>query len=1401
MKSQPKVQDFYPLSPMQSGLLFHSLYAPTSDAYFVQSVFELEGEINAAILKSAWQKVSDLHPILRTGFIWQDGDSPLQYVLESSAIHFHVEDWQNLTGQGHEERLKTFIQEDRKQGFDLGKAPLFRLVLIQYDLAKYYFVWSQHHILMDGWCLPIILRDVFTAYEDIRQKKEVHLRAPRAYRDYIAWLQKQDLEEAKLFWKEYLTPLEVPTRLSFHNIIEKNPAKDYDTYEISLSVEETEAIKKLAASNNLTLNSLIQGAVGTVLKVYTQQKNIVIGVTVSGRSIDLPGIEEMTGLFINTLPLIVTHTPGETNLSFLKKLQEQTQKLNDYTYIPLAQVQSWAHTDNNLFDVIFVFENYPLGEGTHSSDSSFIIKSVKSIEKTEYPLSITVQGGRQLHFILNYQTAHFNEEIIKRLFNHVRTVLQGFCKHTENSFPTSIQELSLLTPQEQHQLLVEWNSTKEIYQNTKTVCQLFEEQVEKTPHNTAVVYENEVLTYQQLNEKANQIAHYLREMKVRPDTLVAIAVERSLTMIVALLGILKAGGAYVPFDSSNPEERLQFMLHDSKASLIITDSNTISKIPAISTQVICLDEEWKYIKSLPADNLELSIVSHNLAYVIYTSGSTGMPKGVMIEHGNLTHYLQDAKKRYVLSPGASFLHSSIAFDMSITSVFLPLIVGDSIHVLSKDSQIDSFKKILLEDPDRFSFIKITPTHLKVLKNQLSSKIIQKQKGSLIIGGENLIKEDIDFWLNSTSDPHVFNEYGPTETTVGCCVFNLKNYSLRSGSIPIGKPINNTQIYILDTHLNPVPIGISGEIYIGGAGLSRGYLNRPDLTAERFIPNPFIQRDEDNQYLRLYHTGDLARYLPDGNIEFLGRMDDQVKIRGFRIELGEIEAALMRHGDVAQSVVIAREDEQEHKQLIAYVVPGDFTPTNAELIEFLSEKLPDYMIPSFFIFLDKVPLTLNGKLDRKSLPDLDFTLRQTSSMYVAPQTQLEQELSSIWSDILKIEKIGIHDNFFILGGHSLLATQVISRIRHNYTINISLKALFEHPTISALSKIVDVLREQNALSLIPPITAREKRDFIPLSFAQQRLWFLTKLLPNITLYNIPISFKLTGDLNTDALEKAFNTLINRHESLRTIFLESEGDPYQFILPALEFNLAQHSQDLTQVHNKEKDFIIEDLVKKEANFLFNLTTGPLMKIKLLILSKDEHILLITFHHIIFDGWSMGIFFKELCSFYNAYCTHQPSPFSSLPLQYADFAIWQRDWLQGDALKQQLSYWKQQLSNIPDLLELPTDKARPKELTYQGATHFHSLSKEVKEALNQLAQWNETTEDYPKEKTIHQLFEEQVKKTPHNVAVVYEDQELTYQQLNEKANQLAHLLQAQGVGPDTLVAIAVDRSLEMIIGIQVS
>jgi amino acid adenylation domain-containing protein len=1069
-------------------------------------------------------------------------------------------------------------------------------------------------------------------------------------------------------------------------------------------------------------------------------------------------------------------------------------------------------------------------------------------------------------------------------------------------------------------------------------------------------------------------------------------------MVVGLLGILKAGGAYVPLDPEYPKDRLSFMLADAQVSILLSQQQLVERLPEYQAQLICLDEVWSEILQNKQNNLIEVVKSTGLANVIYTSGSTGKPKGVMVEHSGLCNLAQAQIQAFGLSGDSRVLQfASFSFDACISEILMSWASGARLYLGTKDSIMPGMPLIERLKDDAITHVTLPPSALAVLPTEELPKL-----QTIIVAGEACSAELIKKW---SVGRNFFNAYGPTEASV--CATVAKCTPLDE-KITIGRPIANAQIYILDSQLQPVPIGVPGELHIGGAGVARGYLNRPELTQEKFIPNPFDKSKVKSQKSKLYKTGDLARYLPDSNIEYLNRIDNQVKIRGFRIELGEIEATLSQHSDVQTSVVIVREDIPGNKRLVAYIVPQpQVTPTISVLRSFLKEKLPEYMVPSAIVILESLPLTPNGKIDRRALPEPNSELRDK---YVAPRTPIEEILALIWQEVLKVELVGRHDNFFELGGHSLLGTQFISRVRSRLKVEIPLRSLFAAPTIAELAALIQQLQQDIELSA-PPILRRVENAEIPLSYAQQRLWFLDQLESNGALYNISIGLRLVGNLNFPALEQSLKELIDRHEALRTNFVTVDGQAAQIIQTQTNWTVTvvdfQHLPTLVlsevvgeasaSAEVTEQKTTAQKLLEQRAIEPFDLAHDPLMRATLVVLSPTEQWLLVCMHHVVFDGWSIGLFLQELQALYNAYSQGQPSPLLPLPIQYADYAIWQRQWLVGEVLQNHLNYWENQLANAPTFLPLPTDRPRPAVQTFNGSYHVFTLSGELTQQLLQLSQqqgctlfmtllaaydtllyrytgqedilvgtpvanrdrtelegligffvntlvmrtdlalnpsfnellsrlretaisayahqdlpfemlvealqperdlsytplfqvmfvllnapmseieltelsvsglpigittakfdltlsmentpdglfgwweyntdlfdsstiermtghfltlleaivanpseqisqlpmltpseqqqllveWNDTQVDYPQDKCIHQLFEKQVERTPDAVAVVFENQQLTYHELNTRANQLAHYLRSLGVSADVLVGICVERS----------
>ncbi|MFN6482394.1 MULTISPECIES: non-ribosomal peptide synthetase [unclassified Nostoc] len=883
----------------------------------------------------------------------------------------------------------------------------------------------------------------------------------------------------------------------------------------------------------------------------------------------------------------------------------------------------------------------------------------------------------------------------------------------KNSTESFQQDLSL--PKiEVDQLLLEWYENPAAYVSNICINQLFEYQVEKTPEQIAVIFEDKQISYQELNQRANQLAHYLQTLNVKPEVLVGICLERSLEMIVGLLAILKAGGAYVPLDPAYPSERLALMLEDSQLPILLTQQHLLSKLPEHQAHIVCLDSDKEAITQQSQENLTCLATDKNLSYVIYTSGSTGKPKGVAIEHHSTVALLHWAREVFTTEDLAGVLAAtSICFDLSVFEIFVPLSCGGKVILAENALYLPT-----LLAAQEVTLINTVPSAIAEL---LRIQGIPTSVRTVNLAGEPLQNRLVQQIYQLDNIQKVFNLYGPTEDTT-YSTFALVNKG--DSIVTIGRPITNTYCLLLDEQMQIVPTGVPGELYIGGEGLARGYLNRPELTDQRFIPNPFINEagGELVKSQRLYKTGDLTRYLPDGNIEYIGRIDQQVKIRGFRIELGEIETALWQHPDVQEVVVIAKEFSPGDQRLVAYVVlkPESSDMNVGNLRRFLKQKLPDYMIPSRFVQLSALPLTANGKVDRKALSAPVQTLN-TNEKFIAPRTPIEERVAEIWSTVLGLKNIGVHDNFLALGGHSLLAFQILCRIRDIFQVELPMRHFFEAPTISEIADSI-IQAQQEDIGCSVPIQSIRRDGDLPLSFGQERLWFIDQLVPNHAFYNVPEAFRLRGVLNATILEQSLNEIIKRHEVLRTTYSSLNGQPIQVIhstfpIKLLVVNLQGLSPD-------EQESQVHQIVLEEAQRPFNLVQGPLLQTTLLQLSSEEHIFLLNLHHILCDDWSLSVLFKELSTLYQAFSTGNPSPLPDLAIQYADFAAWQRQWLQGEILDNKQAYWQQHLSGSLPILKLPTDYPRPLEPTYQGARQSIVIPKSLTDALNVLSHQESTT-----------------------------------------------------------------------------
>ena len=1296
----------------------------------------------------------------------------------------------------------------------------------------------------------------------------------------------------------------------------------------------------------------------------------------------------MVGLFINTIPVRIRLLRQSSLIPWLHEIQTNHAKARQFDYSPLVQVQSWSEIPRGLplFDSLLVFENYPI-TGPSPESRAQKIEQGRMLERVNYPLTMMIDPGSELLLKVLYDSGRFHLQAISQMTEHYVRILESIVANADQH----LWELPMLSSAEYQRLVREWNETRVVHGAEETIHELFEKQVRRTPAAIAVRSGEVAVSYAEVERRANQLAHYLVEKGVQAEELVGIYMPRGVELVVGVLGILKAGGAYVPLDASYPRARLEYMLRDAGVQLVVTVARAAAELSWAEVELVSIDEAGGVeLARRSGERCGSAVRGENLAYVIYTSGSTGQPKGVEVPHRAVVNLLSSVRKQPGLTDRDVLLAvTTLSFDIAALEFFLPLSVGACLALATREESADG--ELLLEKLHAFeaTAMQATPVTWRML---LDAGWNGSSRLKILCGGEALpVELSLELLRRGES---LWNLYGPTETTIWSAVYKVGH---NGGAVPIGRPIANTQMYLLNANLQPVAIGVPGELYIGGIGVARGYHQRPELSAERFIPDPF----SESPGKRMYRTGDLARYRSDGNIEYLGRIDHQVKIRGTRIELGEIETLLEQHDSVREAVVLAREDTPGNKYLAAYLVAERGNSVSTEdLRAFLKQELPEYMTPSAFVFLNAFPLTPNGKIDRKALPQPDHLRSNLNEDFLAPRTQIEEVLAGIWAEVLGLEQVGVRDNFFELGGHSLLVTRVISRVRKVFNVEMSPSVLFEAPTVAALSERITGRRGlEQPLEIVkgPP----DGLD-LPLSFAQQRLWFLDQLAPGTPLYNIPLPLRLSGPLDAEILQRSLSEIIRRHECLRATFATLEGQPVQNIAPARSIELP--FIDLTQLSNDQREEHALELAREDAQLPFDLSAGPLLRASLLHLSENEHILLLCTHHIVFDAWSAGILLQELTLLYQAFSEGKPSPFSELPIQYVDFARWQRQWLQGDVLKDELDYWREQLAGAPAVLELPTDRPRPSVQSYRGATqeflipadlsaslktlsreegvtlfmtllaafqtllcrysgqeevvvgvgianrdrieieqligffvnnlalrtdlsdnpsfrellgrvrevalnayahkdlpfdklvealqperdlthapifqvtftllnaptefsqipnlaltpieinsatakldmtlimtdtprglsgsleyntdlfdnatirrmlwHFHNILRSIvanptqrlstlpilteEERRQIVVEWNDTKCDYPRDRCVHELFEEQVEKTPEAVAVIFGDEQISYRSLNRRANQLAHYLQTLGIGPEVRVALCTSRTPEMIIGL---
>ncbi|SCZ13528.1 non-ribosomal peptide synthetase, partial [Pseudomonas sp. NFACC37-1] len=1273
------VQDIYPLAPLQQGILYHHLAAGEGDPYLLQSQFAFDHRDRLEAFTQALQQVIDRHDILRTSIAWEGLDEPVQIVWRQAPLVLETVTADPLAGDVAGQLHERF--DARHYRLDLHHAPMLRLVCAE-DAVNRRWVATLlfHHTILDHTALETLVHEM----QAFLLGRGGELGCAMQYRNYVALARLGISQQAhEAFFRDMLGDILEPT-LPFGREDVQGDGNGVEEVKRVLALEFCRRLRGQARQSGVSAASLMHLAWAQVLGRISGRDDVVFGTVLLGRMQGTEGADRALGMFINTLPLRIS-LGGQTAREGVKAAHKQLTGLLGHEHAPLALAQrcSGVAPPTPLFSALL---NYRHNAVTAAAGAELAWQGIDTLggeERTNYPLSLAVDDEGE-GFNLVVQAACGIDA--QRVVEYMQVSIESLVDALEQAADTPLSALPGLPAAELRQLLETWNDTRVAYPLEQTIHQLFQGRVQAYPDAVAVVCGDRQLSYVELNGQANRLAHHLRALGVRPDDRVAICMERGPDLLVGLLGILKAGAAYVPLDPAYPSDRLAYMLQDSKPLALLVHTATRDLLTHDGLTTIDLDgTAWRDQPTF--DVAVAGLTSAHLAYVIYTSGSTGKPKGVMVEHHSVINLLCAMRDTLGMTAADRMLAlTTLGFDIAGLELYLPLICGARVVLASRDQGRDGQALAGMIASNGITFAQATPASWRML---LESGWQGAQELIALCGGEALPAELAQHVAQRVKT--LFNVYGPTETTIWSSFIQVEARATDGSQVSIGRPIANTRFYLLDAHGRPVPVGVAGEIHIAGAGVARGYMNRDDLTCERFLADPF--RPETNA--RMYRTGDIGRYLPDGRIDYLGRNDGQVKIRGLRIELGEIEAVLGACPQVSEAVVIVREDSPGEKRLVAYYrVRADQDITAEALRALVLEQLPDYMVPVAYVPLETMPQTPNGKLDRKALP-APGSAAMAVDRYEAPQGDIEPVLAQIWQELLGLDRVGRHDRFFELGGHSLLAMRLIAQVRQRLGVELALGELFDHGQLSELARAV----AGSGRSTLQPVVPVSRDEPLPLSFAQQRLLFLTRVEGASSAYHLPVGLRLTGDLDRNALQRALDRIVARHEALRTTFVLQAEQPARQSIAAADSGFALRTVDLSA--HAEAQAQLHALVEQEGGEPFDLEHGPLIRGQLIRLAEREHVLLVTMHHIVSDGWSMGVLTRELVTLYEAFRQGQDDPLPDLSVQYADYAVWQRRWLSGEVLKQQGVWWQAALADAPALLTLPADRPRPAQQSHAGAS----------------------------------------------------------------------------------------------------
>ncbi|HYW07435.1 MAG TPA: amino acid adenylation domain-containing protein, partial [Longimicrobium sp.] len=1290
----------YPLSFPQQRLWLLDQIEPGSIAYNMPMALRIAGRLDAGALERAISELTRRHESLRARIV-ADAEEAVQVVDEHRPFHLAIQEVR-ADGADADAEISRRAAEHAREPFQLDTDPLFRATLLRAGPEDHVLLWNIHHAVSDGWSSGILLGELNALYSAFSRGEESPLaEPPLQYGDYAVWQRERVPGTARdrdlAFWRGALAG--APDLLDLPLDRPRRPGADRraGTHHVAFSVETWAGVEALARDTGATPFMVLLAAWALLLGRYAAQDDVVVGTAVANRS--GAALEGVVGFFANTLALRVDLAGDPSFRELVGRVRDATLGAFEHGELPFERVveevgsgRTLAHAP--LFQAMLILQNG--GSPAPAAEGGLHFSSIAR-EATAPKLDLALQliaSANGLAGLMEYDAALFDESTIRRMGEHFGTLLDAVATGADRP----VSALSLHDGAEAATVL-EWSVGDGARGEAGTLHRLFEAWVRRAPDAPAIHFGGRVVTYRELNERANGVAVRLRDAGVGAESVVAVSMERGPELIAAILAVCKAGGAFLPVDPAYPRERRAYMLADSAASVLLTHSELVADLPEHGARLVLADADE------PSDDRAVEVSADveldGAAYVIYTSGSTGQPKGVVVPHQGIGNLAAGLAAAFAVTPESRVLQfASVSFDAAVADLAFTLLNGASL-VLGTAAELAPGPDLLaLLRGAEVSVATLPPSVLAVLHEAELPKL-----RTVVSAGEAVGPEVAARW---GAGRRFVNAYGPTETTV--CAAVAPDPRTDGGRTPIGRPLAGAGVYVLDAALRPVPVGVPGEMYVASVGVARGYLRRPALTAERFIPHPF----SDEPGARVYRTGDRARWTADGELEFLGRVDEQVKIRGFRVEPGEIESTIRARDGVSDALVVAREDTPGHARLVAYVVPREGSAPDVDALRAgLERTLPGFMVPSAFVFLDALPLTPNGKVDRRALPAPADD--GAADAYLAPSTPTEEVMAGFWSDVLGVGRVGRGDHFFHRGGHSLLATQLVSRIREALGVELPLRAVFESPVLGALAAEVDRLLGAGHATNAPPLVPVMGND-LPLSFAQERLWFVDQMEPGSPMYNMPAVLRLHGALDVAALGRAFEELVRRHESLRTVFPTVDGEPVQRVLPAGPVPFP--SEDVGPLAEAERE---ETVVRRATEWAwrpFNLQQGPLFTPGLLRVAADDHVLMIGMHHIIGDGWSMGVFFRELAELYGAFLQGTEAALPALTVRYADYAVWQREWLSGEALDAQLDYWRERLGGAPAVLDLPLDRPRPAVRDYRGGVHHFAIPAERIEAVRALA-----------------------------------------------------------------------------------